>query len=146
MNTQDSITISLKQQILLKYLTWILIDLTVLNFFGEYWERVTIGSFGVSLFIAIVLQVLLKMTLSLEHKLSLFMKSKERLNKKILHILSTWFILFVSKFIMLWVLQFLFADAIVFSGAYHGVVAFIVVVVVILFVENLVKRLFDALA
>jgi len=146
MDNNTSVTISIKQQLFLKYLTWTLVDLTVLNFFGEYWDRVTIGSFGVSLFIAIVLQVLLKMTLSLEHKLSLFMKSKERLNKKILHILSTWFILFVSKFIMLWVLQSLFGDAIVFSGAYHGVVAFIVVVVVILLVENLIKRLFDALA
>lgn len=135
-----------KQQFFLKYLTWTLVDLMVLNFFAEYWDKVTITSFGVSLFIAIVLQVLLKMTISLEHRISHFMKSNEKLDKKILHIFSTWFVLFASKFVMLWVLQLLFGDAIVFAGAYHGVVAFIVVVIVILAFEYLVSRIYDALA
>ncbi len=139
-------TPSLKQQIFLRYLTWTLIDLTVLNFFAEYWDKVTITSFGVSLFVAIVLQALLKMTISLEHRISDYMKSNEKLNKRILHIFSTWFVLFASKFVMLWVLQLLFGDAIIFTGAYHGVVAFIVVVITILAVEYLFKRLYDALA
>ncbi len=134
------------QQIFLKYLTWTLVDLMVLNFFAEYWDKVTITSFGVSLFIAIVLQALLKMTISLEHRISHYMKSNEKLNKKILHIFSTWFVLFASKFVMLWVLQILFGDAIVFAGAYHGVVAFIVVVIAILAFEYLVTRIYDALA
>lgn len=135
-----------KQQIFLKYLTWTLIDLMVLNFFAEYWDKVTITSFGVSLFIAIVLQALLKMTISLEHRISDYMKSNEKLDKKVLHIFSTWFVLFASKFVMLWVLQFLFGDTIAFEGAYHGVVAFIVVVITILAVEYLVQRIYDALA
>ena len=137
---------SSKQQFFLKYLTWVLVDLTVLNIFAEYWDRVTISSFGVSLFIAITLQILLKMTIALEHRISNYMKSNEKLDKKILHILSTWFILFASKFVMLWVLQFIFGDAIVFSGAYHGVVAFIVVVIAILAAEYILTRIYKALA
>ena len=137
---------SSKQQFFLKYLTWVLVDLTVLNFFAEYWDRVTITSFGVSLFIAITLQILLKMTIALEHRISDYMKSNEKLNKKILHIFSTWFILFASKFVMLWVLQIIFGDAIVFSGAYHGVVAFIVVVIAILAAEYILTRIYKALA
>lgn len=137
---------SAKQQIFLKYLTYTLVDLTVLNFFAEYWDKVTITSFGVSLFVAIVLQALLKMTIALEHRISDYMKSNEKLNKKVLHIFATWFVLFASKFVMLWVLQVLFGDAIVFAGAYHGVVAFIVLVIAILAVEYLFTRLYDALA
>lgn len=137
---------SLKQQIFLRYLTWILVDLTVLNFFAEYWDRVTITSFGVSLFIAITLQVLLKMTISLKHRLSNYMKSNEKLNKKILHIFSTFFLLFAFKVMILLILQFIFGDAIVFSGAYHGVVAFIVVVIGILAAEYLLTRLYESLA
>ena len=136
---------SRKQQLFLKYLTWTLVDLTVLNFFAEYWDKVTITSFGVSLFIAITLQVLLKTTISLEHRISKYMKSKERLDKKILHIFTTWFVLFASKFVMLWVLQLLFGDAIVFAGVYHGVVTFIVLVVAILLAEYLLMRLFESL-
>ena len=139
-------TPSLKQQIFLKYLTWILVDLTVLNFFAEYWDRVTITSFGVSLFIAITLQVLLKMTISLKHRLSNYMKSNEKLDKKILHIFSTFFLLFAFKVMILLILQFIFGDAIVFSGAYHGVVAFIVVVIGILAAEYLLTRLYESLA
>lgn len=137
---------SKKQQLFLKYLTWTLIDLMVLNFFAEYWDKVTITSFGVSLFIAITLQILLKTTISFEHKMSAYLKSKERLDRKIVHILSTWLVLFLSKFIMLWVLQLLFGDAIVFAGAYHGVITFIVLVSVILLVEYLVLMLFEKLA
>ena len=44
------------------------------------------------------------------------------------------------------VLQFIFGDAIVFSGAYHGVVAFIVVVIAILAAEYILTRIYKALA
>ena len=139
-------SISPKQQVFLKYLTFTLVDLTVLNFFAEYWDKVTITSFGVSLFVAIILQVLLKMTLKLEHKIGDYFSSHDSLKMKISRIFSTWFILFASKFVMLGVLQFVFGDAIVFSGAYHGVVAFIILVVVILLVEYLINRLYESLA
>ena len=147
-NTRERLlhTPSSKQLIFLKYLTWVLVDLAVLNFFAEYWDRVTITSFGVSLLIAITLQILLKMTIALEHRLSNYMKSNEKLNKKVLHIFSTWFVLFASKFVMLWILQFMFSDAIVFSGAYHGVVAFIVVVMAILAAEYAITRIYRSLA
>jgi len=139
-------SISPKQQVFLKYLTFTLVDLTVLNFFAEYWDKVTITSFGVSLLVAIILQVLLKMTLNLEHKIGDYFSSHDSLKMKISRIFSTWFILFASKFVMLGVLQFVFGDAIVFSGAYHGVVAFIILVVVILLVEYLINRLYESLA
>lgn len=139
-------TISPKQQIFTKYLTFILVDLTVLNFFAEYWDRVTISSFGVSLMVAIILQILLKMTLQLEHKTAGYFKSHESFMMKFARIFSTWFILFASKFVMLGVLQFVFSGDIHFSGAYHGVVAFIILVVVILLVEALIARLYHTLA
>ena len=144
--THAQVTLSGKQSFFLKYLTWTLVDLMVLNFFAEYWDKVTITTFGVSLFIAMTLQLLLKLTLYLEHRISHYMRSNEKLDKKILHIFTTWFVLFASKFVMLWVLQLFFGDAIVFAGAYHGVITFIIVVVVILLVEHMVSVIFDKLA
>ncbi len=147
-STQESSvrSMSLKQQVFTKYLMFILVDLTVLNFFAEYWDRVTISSFGVSLLVAIILQVLLKMTLSLEHKTAEYFKSHESFMMKFARIISTWLILFVSKLVMLGVLQFVFSGDIHFAGAYHGVLAFIVLVIVILLVEALISRLYNALA
>ncbi len=138
-------TISAKQAVFLKYLTFILVDLTVLNFFAEYWDRVNITSFGVSLFVAIILQILLKITLKLEHKTAEYFTSHESFMMKFGRIFSTWFILFASKFVMLGVLQFVFSGDIHFTGAYHGVVPFIVLVVVILVIEGLIARLYAIL-
>ena len=39
---------STHQQMFVRYFTAILIDLTVLNFFDEYWEHVKIESFTIS--------------------------------------------------------------------------------------------------
>jgi hypothetical protein len=59
---------STKQLLFLRYFTAILIDLAVLNLFDEYWEHVVIDSFTISLIAALLLQVLLKITLALEHR------------------------------------------------------------------------------
>lgn len=139
-------TLSRKQQIFMRYFTFTLVDLVVLSLFAEFWDKITITSFSIALFVAIILQLLLKLTLHLEHKISAYFSSHESLFMKISRILSVWFILFASKFVMLGVLHFIFSDSIMFAGAMHGVVAFIVLVMVILLVEYLVTRLFDALS
>ena len=61
---------STKQRLFMRYFTAILVDLVVLNLFAQYWERVVIDAFSVSLVAAIVLQVLLKITLNLEHRVA----------------------------------------------------------------------------
>ena len=139
-------TVSRKQELFLRYFTATLIDLTVLNMFAEYWDKITITSFGVSLLVAIILQTLLKMTIFLEHSIGEYFKSNASLKMKILRILSAWTILFVSKLIILWILQVIFSDAIVFTGSYHGLLAFIVLVIAILVAEYLVTRLYKSLA
>ena len=59
----------------------ILIDLTVLNLFAEYWEKVMVESFTFSLLAALLLPVLLKLTLALEHRIgSWFSKHPGPLN------------------------------------------------------------------
>jgi len=52
-------TYNARQQLFIRYFTAILIDLTVLNLFDEYWEYVEIDSFTISLLAALLLQVLL---------------------------------------------------------------------------------------
>ena len=140
-------TVSHKQELFLRYFTATLIDLTVLNMFAEYWDKITITSFGVSLLVAIALQVMLKMTIYLEHSVGEYFKSNASLKMKILRILSAWTILFISKLIILEILQVIFGDAIVFTGLYHGLLAFIVLVITILTVEYLIMtRLYKSLA
>lgn len=120
----------------LRYFTAILVDLTVLNLLNEFWDKVLIESFSISLLAAVVLQIMLVLTFSLEHKVGSHFKKK---GQRGLHIFSAWALLFGSKFVILWVLEVLFGDQIQFLGAYHGVITFIVVIVAMLVVEALIR-------
>lgn len=139
-------TMSYRQQLFLNYFVAVLVDLTVLNFFAEYSPYVTISTFGISLLVAILLQILLKMTIALEHRVSLYFTSHDNFKMKAYRILSTWFILFASKFVMLGILEFIFSDEIVFSGMFHGVIVFIAVVMTMLLAEYSVRRFYRSLA
>jgi hypothetical protein len=138
--------ISSKQQLFLRYFTAILVDLTVLNIFAEHWSHVTIHSFTISLFAAVLLQVLLKLTLMIEHRAANYFNSKQGAAARVMRYFSAWAILFISKFVILGAINFAFGDSIVFSGPVHGVVAFIIVVVVMLAAEEAIVRIYRRLA
>ncbi|MBO6564815.1 MAG: hypothetical protein JJ934_17085 [Pseudomonadales bacterium] len=139
-------TSSNKQQVFLRYFTAILIDLVVLNLFAEYWEHVAIDSFTISLLAAVLLQILLKLTLMVEHQIGLFFKGKSGAMNKFLRVFLAWLVLFGSKFVILYAINFAFGDAVYFGGPFHGVAAFIAVVVAILASEEIVVRFYRTLA
>ena len=134
------------QQLFLRYFTAILIDLVVLSLFAEYWSLVTIESFTVALFAAILLQLLLKLTLLVEHQVASLFKGKPGAMAKFLRIFCAWLILFSSKFVILFAIDLVFGNNVLFGGPFHGVVVFITVVVAILASEELVVRFYRRLA
>ena len=75
---------SKRQQLFFRHTYIVLIDLTVLNLFNQYWDNVYIGSFTVSLLAAILLQVMLQITISIEHRVADYFKKKSGLQAKIL--------------------------------------------------------------
>lgn len=130
-----------RQHLFIKYTFAILVDLTILNLFDEYSEFVTLSSFSISLVAAILLQLLLQITLKVEHKVADYFKSKEGLQAKILRGISTWGILFISKLIMLKTIEVLFPINIHFGGPIHGAVAFIAVIVAMILAEQGVMKI-----
>ena len=133
------------QRLFLLYFTAILIDLVVLNLFAEFWQHVTLDSFAVSLFAAALLQVLLKLTLALEHRVAAYFKARPGAAARVLRFASAWLILFGSKFVILAALNFAFGDSLVFGGPLHGVVALIAVLVVMVIAEESVLRFYRLL-
>ena len=59
--------------------------------------------------------------------------------------LSAWLVLFGSKFVILEALSLAFGDRLSFGGPFHGVVALIVVVVVMLAVEVALVKLYRSM-
>lgn len=133
------------QRLFLRYFTAILIDLVVLNLFAEFWDKVEIDSFAISLLAAVLLQVLLKLTMAIEHRIAAYFKARPGAMAKFLRIFCAWLVLFGSKFVILAAVDVAFGGAIRFLGAFHGVVSFIVVVVVMLVAEELIVRFYQRL-
>ncbi|MDH3916484.1 MAG: hypothetical protein OEU49_10035 [Chromatiales bacterium] len=134
-----------KQRVFMRYFTAILIDLVVLNLFVEYWRHVEIDSFTISLLAAVLLQALLKLTLAIEHRIGNYFKSKKSAMAKFMRIFSAWLVLFGSKFVILAAINLAFGDDVSFGGPFHGIVAFIVVVVVMLVAEEAMVRFYRRL-
>jgi len=133
------------QRLFVRYLVAVLIDLTVLNLFDEFWELVTVDPFSVSVLAAILLQVLLKATLVLEHKVAGWFSAKSGSFARFMRFFTAWLILFGSKFAMLGAIDFAFGDDVLFTGPLHGVVSFIIVVMVMLAAEEIAVRIYRRL-
>jgi hypothetical protein len=136
---------STKQRLFIRYFSGILIDLVVLNLFVEYWKNVSIDSFTTSLFAAVVLQVLLKLTVAIEHKVAGWFTGKTGGLMTFLRFFSAWLILFGSKFVILEALTLAFGDNVRFDGPLHGIVALVAVIVVMLVAEEAMVRLYRKL-
>jgi hypothetical protein len=134
-----------RQRLFLRYFTAILIDLVVLNLFVEYSESVTVDSFTVSLFAALVLQVLLKSTMALEHRIAAYFNVRQGGFAKFMRFFSAWLVLFGSKFVILGAIDLTFGDSVVFAGPLHGLVVLIIVLVTMLLAEEAVVRIYRRL-
>ena len=138
-------TPSSRQRVFLRYLTATLVDLAVLGLFAEYWEHVSVNSFTIMVLAAVLLQVLLKLTIVLEHKVAAFFNARPGGFNKFMRFFTAWLILFGSKFAILEALVLAFGDRISFGGPFHGVVVLIVVVVVMLVVEAVLVKLYRSM-
>jgi membrane protease YdiL (CAAX protease family) len=135
-----------RQRLFLRYFTGILIDLVVLNLFVEYSDYVEVDSFTTSLLAALLLQVLLKLTIAIEHRVAAQFKKKPGKFWKFMRYFCAWLLIFGSKFVILEALAVFFGDKVQFGGPFHGLVVLIVVVIVMLLVEEIIVRIYRRLA
>jgi len=133
------------QRLFVRYFTAILIDLLVLNLFVEYSKKVSVDSFTTSVLAAVLLQILLKVTIAIEHRVGAYFKAKPGALMKFLRYFCAWLVLFGSKFVILEALTFAFGDKVRFEGRFHGLLTLIVVVVVMLIAEEVIVRIYRRL-
>jgi len=144
---QSGLTPSSSQRLFLRYYTGFLMDLVVLNLFAEYSEKVNVDTFTTSLWAAVVLQLLLKATILLEHKAMDYFTARGGGGfNTFLKYFVAWLILFGSKFVILEALALAFGDKVQFLGRWHGIITLIVVVVVMLVAEEIMVRIYRKLA
>lgn len=137
---------SSRQILFMRYFTAILIDLVVLNLFVEFSQYVVINSFVMSLAAAILLQILLKVTIAIEHRAAAYFNAKSGGFAKFLRYFTAWLILFGSKFVILEALALAFGEEVWFGGPLHGLVVLIIVIITMLVAEEAVVRFYRRLA
>ena len=135
-------TPSARQRGLFRYFTATLVDLVVLGLFAQYWDHVSADSFTVMLVAAALLQLLLKLTIALEHRLAAYFNARPGGFAKFMRFFTAWLVLFGSKFVILEALTFVFGDRLRFAGPFNGIVALIVVVVTMLVVEAAIVKFY----
>jgi hypothetical protein len=106
---------------------------------------VSIDTFTTSLLTAILLQVLLKLTIALEHWVMGFFKGRPGGLMTFLKFFSAWVVLFGSKFVILEALTMAFGEKVRFEGIWHGIVPLIIVIIVMLVAEEAIVRLYRRL-
>ena len=129
------------QRLFLLYTLFILVDLAVLNLFDEFWEPVIIESFGISFLAAALLQVLLRLTIHLEHLTADYFHKKGGKRAKGKRLLASWLVLLISKFVILEAIDIVFGDRVLFGG----LIPFIVVVVTIILTEAVLSKIYTML-
>ncbi len=133
------------QRLFIGYTLAILVDLTVLSLLAEFWGYITVSSFSIALMVAILLQLLLKVSIGAEHKLANYFKSKPGTAPKVYRAITTYIILVGSKIIMLEAVNLIFDDAITFTGPLNGIVAFFALIFGILIAEFIVSKIYWSL-
>ena len=110
MKSTKTVTITRSQEIYLSWVTDVLLYIVVLNLFVQYLEAVVIDSFLISILTAILLKAMLVVIGGVEHRVSHYFKQREGTIYRILGILVTFSILFLSKFLILEVVNLVFGD------------------------------------
>ena len=98
------------------WVTDVLVYIVVLNLFIEYVPRVITESFTKSIFTAVVLKFLIDVITGLEGHVSAWFKQREGRVWRALGLVTMFLILFVSKFVILEVIDVVFGDRVALGG------------------------------
>jgi hypothetical protein len=111
-----------------RFISWIsevLVDIVVLNLFVEYAHSVVIDSFAISILTALLLKLMVDAVKGLEQGVSAYFAAKPGTIWKVLRYAAVWLILFLSKFVILEAVNFVFGDH-VELGSFIEIVSIIV--------------------
>lgn len=104
-----------------------LIYAVVLGFFNDYTAIVEARSFSTIFLASIVLQALTFLAFLLKKKIVAFLKDRQGKIYKLLMFFSVWLVMFISKFVFIWVIDLIFGSYINING-FFGILLVVVCV------------------
>ncbi len=106
----DEITITRAQARFVSWVSEVLLDIVVLNLFVEYVHTIVIDSFAISVLTALLMKLAIDAVKGLEHRVRNYFRTKQGLLWRALGLISVSSILFLSKFVILELVNIVFGD------------------------------------
>lgn len=129
MRTLDSVLNS-KQLLFQEIFIGTLIYAVVLGLFNDYTSIVYAKSFSTILFASFVLEILTHLAFRLKGQIIVWLKHRRGSMYRLLTFFCVWLILFLSKFLFIWVLDLLFGNYINIQG-FFGILVVVLSVTII---------------
>jgi len=127
--TERPRTITPAQARFISWISEVLVDIVVLNLFVEYAHAIVIDSFAISILTALLLKLMVDAVKGLEQGVSAYFAAKPGAVWKVLRYAAVWLILFLSKFVILEAVNFVFGDH-VELGSFIEILSIIVAMLV----------------
>ena len=119
----------------------ILVNICILNLFVEHVEEVVIDSFSISMLTAILLSVMVWTVAGFEHRVSGWFARRPGRGWRVAGFLAVWGILFISKFVILEVVDVVFGDHVQLGH----LLEVILLVFAMLIAQRLIESFYDTL-
>jgi len=108
----------------------ILLYSVVLGFFNDYTDVLVTTSYSVTFFMAIVMQLLTFATFEVKNIVKRNFRQKDGKKATFGLVIGVWLVLFLSKFVFLAVIDFVFRDDVYISG-FFGLMAIVVCLTIV---------------
>ncbi len=119
------------RQILFKELfVGTLIYAVVLGFFNDYTAIVTARSFSTIFYSAFVLELLTYLAFKLKGSILTWLKDRKGFGFRALMFFCVWLVMFVSKFVFIWVIDWVFGEYINING-FFGILILVLIVTIV---------------
>ena len=135
------VRITQAQHVFMDWMSAVLVYTVVLNLFVEHSSAFVIDSFTISVLTAVVLKALLVVILRFEHRISGFFKAREGRVFRILGVISMFAVLFLSKFVILEVIDIIFGEHVEIKGF----IPIVALILSLLIAEELLHRAYARL-
>ncbi len=133
---------SKKQQIFQEMVLGILLYTVVLGFFNDYSDILYISSYSVIFLVAVVMQVLTYFTFIVKGKVAGFFKNKDGFFNKSALVFGVWLVLFLSKFVFLWVIELLFPESVQISGF----IGLLIIIALLTISQKIIEQAYNKLS
>ena len=137
----SKIVLSARQEFFRSMVLGTLLYAVVLGFFNDYTDILHTESYSTTFLVAVVMQILTYLTFVTKDKVVVWFQKKEGSRYKLGLAISVWLIMFLSKFVFLAVISFVFSQEVEISGF----VGLLLIIICVTLVQKLVELAYEKL-